>query len=196
MKRSQAIPSGKKLKINQRRLVFSASAVILACICICYIRIRPVLLTQPLVHAIKQGNVASVKAALDEGADPNAVFSVASGWDGADWEESRVDLLESLLGRQLHHVERVTPLFLATLEGKDDIAQLLIAHGADVHFRDGAGSTALMWAAHSCNPRTVQLLVDKGADVNARWKDGTPIIGEVYGRPEIVAILKQAGAKE
>ncbi len=169
---------------------------ILIFVCICYARIRPVLLSQSLVHAIKQGNVSDAKRALDNGADPNARVDIANGWDGGPYEESRVDLLEALLGKQLHHVERVTPLLLATEESKDDIAQLLLAHGADVNFADEAGSTALQWAAHSCSAKTVRLLVDKGADVNSKFKDGTPVIAEAYGRPEIVAVLKQAGARE
>jgi ankyrin repeat protein len=150
----------------------------------------------PLIHAIKEDNVAAAKHALDKGANPNALVSLTQGWDGADYEEGKIDLLEALLGKQIHHVIRETPLLLATEEGKDNVAQLLIAHGADVQFRDDAGDTPLSWAAHSCNATTVQLLVDKGADVNSRWKDGTYVISEANGRPQILAILKRAGAKE
>jgi hypothetical protein len=56
-----------------------------------------------------------------------------------------------------------------------DIARLLIAHGADVKRVDKYGNTALMDAAFSCLPDLVTLLLDNGADVNARASTQTPL---------------------
>ena len=49
-----------------------------------------------------------------------------------------------------------------------DIAKLLIAHGAKVNFADKYGGTALIEASFACLPNLVALLIDNGADVNAR----------------------------
>lgn len=187
------MPKRKRMNF---KILWASGAILLIVLIVCYVRVRPVLLEEPLIHAIKENNVAAAEHMLDKGANPNALVSLTQGWDGSDYEEGKIDLPEAILGKQMHHVIRETPFLLATEEGKDNVAQLLIVRGADVHFKDDTGSTPLMWAAHSCNATTVQALVDKGADVNARWKDGTPIIGNAYGRPQILAILKRAGAKE
>ena len=192
--RSRTRAIGKKYKV--RIAVLMLSMILLVLMCIGYIHLRPTLATQSLIHAIKYDNLSEAKTALNQGADPNALVGLAEGWDGAELEESNIDLANSLLGKQLHSGIRETPLFLATEEGKDDIAQLLISRGADVRFNDGTGSTPLMWAAQNGSAETVRMLINKGADVNSRWKDGTPLINNAQGRPEILSILKQAGAKE
>jgi len=48
------------------------------------------------------------------------------------------------------------------------LAQLLLEHKtADIKARDQHGKTALHWAAHWTNPLAIQLLVDKGASIDA-----------------------------
>ena len=189
-------PQDVNKKRRVRLVIYVAAGSLIIIACAGYLRLRSALAVQSLILAIKHDNVANAKTALDKGADPNALVGLASGWDSADYEESKVDLIEMLLGTRLHGGIRETPLLLATEEGKDDVAQLLILRGANVNFSDTTGSTALQWAAHNGNAETVQMLVDKGADINSRWKDGTPVIDNAQGRPEILAILKQAGAKE
>ncbi len=48
--------------------------------------------------------------------------------------------------------------------------QTIINAGADVHARDKAGRTPLMWIASKGNntPQVVQILIDGGSDVHAR----------------------------
>jgi ankyrin repeat protein len=45
----------------------------------------------------------------------------------------------------------------------------LLERGADVNARDHDGETALMMAASGGSPEIVQALLDKGADVNAKF---------------------------
>ncbi len=61
-----------------------------------------------------------------------------------------------------------TPLMVAAFHGHKDIAELLIANGANVNAKDAAGRTPLYIAAMESHMETVELLVAKGADVNAK----------------------------
>lgn len=55
--------------------------------------------------------------------------------------------------------------------GNTKMAELLIEKGADVNFKDEAG-TALIWAVDSTSIEIVELLIEKGADLNVQNKDG------------------------
>lgn len=72
-----------------------------------------------------------------------------------------------------------TPLLVAVREGYDDIANALIAAGANVNIRNAEGQTLLHLAALDedyGNARTARLLLKLGADINARDEAGcTPL---------------------
>ncbi len=61
-----------------------------------------------------------------------------------------------------------------------------------------AGRTPLMFAARTGHRKLVELLLEKGADVNARDQTGKTArqLAEEGMRPEVVELLKKAGAKE
>lgn len=59
----------------------------------------------------------------------------------------------------------MTPLSLAASEGRKEMAETLIEHGAKVDARDRSGDTALHWATHTS---IMKVLIDRGADVNVR----------------------------
>src|SRR5438309_2000130 len=78
-----------------------------------------------------------------------------------------------------------------------DAVKVLIAHGADVKFKESErGQTALMWAAAEGNTATVEELVEHGADLHAKTKGGlTPLLFAVReGRIDTVKALLKAGA--
>ena len=64
-----------------------------------------------------------------------------------------------------------TPLHVAATRGEDDVADLLIARGADVDARNVQGSTPLHCAAANGHASTVELLIAASADRTIR--DGT-----------------------
>ena len=74
------------------------------------------------------------------------------------------------------------------------VGALLQAH-ADVARADGDGRTALHYAAWA-GPRAVRLLLDAGADPNARATDGTTPLHECVeeGGLEVARLLVAAGA--
>jgi ankyrin repeat protein len=101
----------------------------------------------------------------------------------------------------------VTPLFYPAAFGDKDTLRLLINEGANVNFNSSARilsspliGTPLMWAAYADaqNPELVQMLLAKGADVNARTTDGHTALSRAMarGKSDVVAALLQAGASD
>jgi ankyrin repeat protein len=108
--------------------------------------------------------------------------------DGSD--ECVVRLLEA--GAKINHVsegDHTSPLLMATINGRFDMAKMLLEKGADVKLQSDAGATPLyatinvQWAAKSLYPQpTAQLqqttpyldlmesFLKAGADVNVRLK--------------------------
>jgi ankyrin repeat protein len=87
-----------------------------------------------------------------------------------------------------------TPLFNAALYGRDDVVELLLANKADVNAKTRVGLTPLMFAVHT---NIARLLLDRGADVNARdnrsrW---TALhLAAAFGRTNMVELLLANGA--
>jgi ankyrin repeat protein len=115
----------------------------------------------PLLYAVRQGYHESTQALLNAGADVNAV---SAG-------------------------DNTSPLLMAIINGHFDLAKVLIDHGANVNAVSLQGVSPLYavlnveWAPKALYPQPqahkqqqlgylelMQLLIDKGADVNARTK--------------------------
>ncbi|XP_038203949.1 ankyrin repeat and SAM domain-containing protein 6 isoform X1 [Arvicola amphibius] len=98
-----------------------------------------------IFHALKMGNFQLVKEIADE--DPNHV-NLVNG-DGA------------------------TPLMLAAVTGQLPLVQLLVEKQADMDKQDSVhGWTALMQATYHGNKEIVKYLLNQGADVALRAKNG------------------------
>jgi ankyrin repeat protein len=62
-----------------------------------------------------------------------------------------------------------TPLMRAVRTGSAEAVKLLLAASADVNATEGSrGQTALMWAVTQHHPKVAQMLIDAGADAEAR----------------------------
>ena len=103
---------------------------------------------QNLSKAAFTGNLAVVKQALADGADPN-IQDPQSG---------------------------STLLSIAALMGHTEIVALLLEHGVDVNAKSRDGGTALHSAAFLGRAETVKLLVKKGADISLRNSMGSTAI--------------------
>jgi len=90
----------------------------------------------------------------------------------------------------------VPALAVAVMFGHAQVTQLLLRAGADPDRRHGPGMTALMVAG--AQPRCAELLIEAGADVNARADDGAPVITAVLydgdADPSTARLLLAAGA--
>jgi len=116
-----------------------------------------------------------------------------------------VDVMRELISHGFDvNVQAITgtPLHSAAFMGRIAASKLLLDHGADPNRRGYLGWTPLHVACVSAtrepiNPDLVRLLLDRGAVVSARSKDGiTPLVLASGNRAgEVVAILIARGAR-
>jgi len=88
-----------------------------------------------------------------------------------------------------------TPLVYAVLWGHLDVAEFLIDAGADI---DGAGRALLIMAVRGqlADPAMVKLLIDSGADVSRKYRDGATALhwAACREKPDIAEVLIKSGA--
>ena len=123
-------------------------------------------------YAVSQANRELVEFFVDQGADVSSIHGAACVGDLA--------CVKSYLeqGTNVDFKDDVgwTPLFWAASMGQKDVAELLIAKGADVGANAKDSSTVLHQAARAGAITLVTLLVDKGMDVNVKETYGnTPL---------------------
>ena len=145
----------------------------------------------PLHTAIRFGHLASAKELISQGAKVNT-------------RESEFQL---------------TPLHSAIIDDNDDCVALLLENGADITARSGwydkplmdfssitnekpeppqpDGRTPLHWAAKGGDETLVRLLIQRGADVNAKTFSGMSVVADAAdsGHQTLVALLHQQQAQ-
>ena len=91
-----------------------------------------------------------------------------------------------------------TPLYWAASTGQKNVAEYLLAKGANVIAKTNDNRTPLHQAARAGARELAELLIVNGADVNAKDKEGrTPVwYAQKRGHAEIVELLRKHGAKE
>lgn len=89
-----------------------------------------------------------------------------------------------------------TALILASRGGHIEIAELLLARGADPNLQDKFGYTALMSASYRGYAEIVGMLLKRGADPNLQddYEDTALIFASCKGHVGIVEILLKHGA--
>ncbi len=153
-----------------------------------------------LIEAVKAGEVETVRALLDGGADVDARAS--DGATALHWAVHRDDagLVELLLaaGADATIANRygVQPVSLAAENGNPAILETLLRAGADANAALSGGETALMTAARTGGPDTLRVLIAHGADVNARdaTHGQTPMMwAAARGHARAIHVLAEAG---
>ena len=90
------------------------------------------------------------------------------------------------------------PLHLAAMGHHVDIAEKLIINGADVNLKQGAGlnGTPLMLSSRIADAQLLNLLIDRGAEVNEGDKNGDPALNwaTFYGCIPNIQLLLARGA--
>ena len=90
-----------------------------------------------------------------------------------------------------------TPLHMAAVEGRAEVAKALIDKGADVNAKDREGWTPLHSAAMDGNVDIVRLLINDGAYVDAKGGEDTwtPLhLAAFFGRYDAAKLLTEKGA--
>jgi len=128
--------------------------------------------TVPLIEAVKEANIAAVRALVQQRVDVNAPAvdgSTALHWAVNRDDRSTVDLLIGA-GANVRVANRygVTPLSLAAENGNEVIIERLLKAGADPNAVSSGGETVLMTAARTGRVEAVKVLLAHGANVNAR----------------------------
>lgn len=137
----------------------------------------------PVADAAARGDREAVKSLLKGAADVNA--AQGDGMTALHWAAMNGDaeLAQMLIvaGANLKATTRLggyTAVYLAAQQGHAKVLEALIKGGADAKSGNANGTTPLMVASASGDVDTVRVLVEHGADVNA--KDGvreqTPVM--------------------
>jgi ankyrin repeat protein len=160
-----------------------------------------------LLCAAHSSQVNLAIAALDRGADPNAL-------PASDQRDQRsalmvaatlpdLRLLRALIAKGVDvnraHVG-ITPLIAVTrdsYEGRPDAVMTLLANGADARIADTTGNTPLHHAARCAEPSIAALLLDAAADVNAVNAEGLTALAIACSNAnwKVAAFLLEHGAK-
>lgn len=149
-------------------------------------------------RAIDIDNDRTVKALLAEGFDPNtrdekgqvplyvALRAESGRVANAIAADPRTRIDEANAAGE-------TPLMMAALKGRLDWVARLVQMGAQVN---RAGWTPLHYAASGPEPRTAVLLLDRGAEVDARAPNGNTalMLAARYGSEGAVNMLLDRGA--
>ena len=130
----------------------------------------------PLQWAVYKGDVAEVRRLLRAGANVSLANNYGATPMSLAAEVGNADMLKVLLeaGANVEspNADGQTALLAVARTGNVEAAKLLLDHGAAVDAKEKfGGQTALMWASARRHPEMMQLLIARGADVNAASTD-------------------------
>ena len=166
-----------------------------------------------LTSAAARGHLAVVKALLKAGGDPNVVVGSMHGGvvttmmfamnpENSDWPKIVDELITAGAPLNPQNQFYLAPLRLIIDEDDRSMLQVFLKRGLNVNLLDEDGSTPLMYAAHYGSPDMVRALIDAGADLNAKNKNGETALTIAlkhslnnWGQ-EVVQVLKQRGADQ
>ena len=153
-----------------------------------------------VADAVMRGDIAAARALIQKKADVNAAQddgATALHWAVYRGNAELVDLLLRAGAKSVANREGMTPLAMAALYGNAPIVDRLLKGGVDAKSLGPNGESMVMFAARNGNPDVIRLLVEAGANVNARepLRGTTALMWAVEQRhPEAVAALLKAGA--
>ncbi|QDV46831.1 Ankyrin repeat protein [Stieleria neptunia] len=163
-----------------------------------------------LVEAANAGDLETVKRLIEDGADPNSVDKHGMGPLLNFHPDVTRLLLEQGADPDLQRNENIAPVLVGVC-GNFQCLRLMVEAGANVNrASEHNGETALHWVVDGSEIRSVQLLLDHGANPNAQTKPGMKTYGlwrdarvrgetplhraAAWGSSEIIQLLLDAGA--
>lgn len=149
-------------------------------------------------RAVHLDDARTVQRLLDEGVDPNSLNEKGQPGLFVAMRDESPKVAAALLAHprikvDLPNASNETPLMMAALRGNLELAEQLIARGAPVH---RAGWTPLHYAATGPQTGMVELLLQRGADIEALSPNrSTPLMmASRYGPESSVDLLLARGA--
>ena len=126
--------------------------------------------------------------------------------------ESRLEVAKVLLEKgatvNVQDEFGIAPLHIAIHHRYKEVIDLLFKYGADIHLRDKEGRNAIIYTTFGefiCTDgdspiHILEVIINRGADVNYKWKTGnrirTPLFGAVRGgHIDVMNLLIKHGAK-
>jgi len=130
----------------------------------------------PLQWAVYKNDLAEATRLVRAGADVALANNYGATPMSLAAEVGNTDMLKVLLEAGANadspNPDGQTALLAVSRTGNVAAAKLLLDHGATIDAKEKfGGQTALMWASARRHPEMMQLLISKGADVNARSTD-------------------------
>lgn len=145
------------------------------------------------------GDIRRATAWLEEGLDPNFEgYLIGTGLMIGAWE-GNIPLMELfyLRGADIHHANRFgeTALMLAAWKNRKEAVRWLLDHGARPN-RGEREWTALHYATFAGHAELVDMLLEAGADINARSTNGSSVVmmAAREGHADLAKRLLDAGA--
>ena len=147
---------------------------------------------------LSNDNAGGVTELLNRGFDPNTKNEKGQPGLTIAMQERSLKAARALLAAPSTDVNALntvgeSALMMAALKGDMDGATMLLERGAQVN---KSGCTPLHYAATGPEPRLVRLLIDRGAELNARSPNGTTplMMAAQYGSEDSVNLLLERGA--
>ena len=161
-----------------------------------------------LYQAAENGDMDAVRLLLDYGADVNLgrETPLIAALYGDEYSKDNRAMVQLLLdnGADVHRCTD-TGLWSSTMLAAvhhPECLPLLIEAGADINYvcrgiTDYYSYTALMWAAEDGVTESVKILLENGADIHAKNKNGRTALDLAMNNQhtEVVQLLQAAGAK-
>ncbi len=159
---------------------------------------------EELLEAVRDANLDKVKVLLKSKVNLNATDSREMTPLLLSCADNNLEIVKALVEagadiNRKHKETGKTALIYAAANGHVDILRYLLSRsGILVNAKDKEGKTALIHAVFYARKDTIGILLENKANPNARTnvEESALSFAMKGGRPEIVTILKQAGARE
>jgi uncharacterized protein len=155
-----------------------------------------------LIDAVRAGNGTEAVRLIEKGADVNAADPLGTTplmWAARYGDAAVVDrLIRAGAKVAAENVFGVTPMSEAALIGSEPVIRELLSAGVNPDSPNPEGETALMLVVRTGQLGAAELLIDAGADVNAkeRWAGQTALMwAGAQLQPAMVKLLLANGAE-
>ena len=160
----------------------------------------------PLHYAASAGHNDIVELLIERGANVNATDSGkgATPLDYAHWRdhEEVIETLNAHNAQREHEkggkgIGQSSLIHDAALDGDIDEVQRQLDAGVDPNLKSSKGATPLFYAVYGGHLEIAELLITRGADVNALDLNGNSVLDQAhnYDDQEMVELLEAHGAE-